>query len=368
MKVPFFTNQYQEERYGQAILARMAEVNKKGAFILGPEVKRFEERVAAYTGVKHAIGVANGSDALFLSLEALRLPEGSEVITTPFTFFASTSCIVRNRLRPVFVDVNERTCNLDVDLIEERLTSETRAILPVDLFCQMAEMDRIAALAKKRQLRVLEDSAEGFGMKWDGLHAAAQADLGVLSFYPTKTLGAYGDGGMVLTNDDALAAEVRLTRVHGGAAQYQHLRVGINSRLDELQAAVLNVKLDHVDAEIRERAQIAEAYRARLSRIPAITLPFVEAKAAPVWYVFSLQCERRDELRAHLGAQGVGTSVYYPCGMHEQPCFAGLGYKKGAFPVAERLCQRSLALPIFVGMPEAMIDFVCSEIGKFYAG
>jgi dTDP-4-amino-4,6-dideoxygalactose transaminase len=367
MKVPFFTNQYQEERYGHEILARIGEVNKKGAFILGPEVKRFEERMAAYTGAKHAIGVANGSDALFLALEALKLPEGAEVITTPFSFFASTSCIVRNRLKPVFVDVNERTFNIDAGAIEARLTPNTRAILPVDLFCQMAEMDRIDALARKHGLKVLEDSAEGFGMKWDGHHAGTRADLGVLSFYPTKTLGAYGDGGMVLTNDDALAAEVRLTRVHGAPNKYEHTRVGSNSRLDEIQAAVLNIKMDHVDAEIRERAALAEAYRARLAGVPGLALPYVEQKASPVWYVFSIQCERRDELQARLAAQGVGTSVYYPRGMHEQPCFAGLGGRAGDFPVAERLCRRSLALPIFPGMPEAMVDFTCDEIRKFYA-
>ncbi|MBI4978303.1 MAG: DegT/DnrJ/EryC1/StrS family aminotransferase [Spirochaetes bacterium] len=366
MTIPFFTNKYQEERYGDQILEIIKAICKKGVFIMGEEVKRFEQRMAAFTNCKHAIGVANGSDALFLALDAMHLPEGSEIITTPFTFFASTSCIIRNNHIPVFVDIDEKTYNIDVNKIETKITKKTKALLPVDLFSQTADIDGINNLAKAHGLKVLEDSAEAFGMKWNGRHAGCESDIGVLSFFPTKTLGCYGDGGMVISNNDSYAEEIRITRVHGASKKYHHTFVGINSRLDELQAGVLNIKLDHVEEEIKERAKIISLYCEQLKDIPTIALPAVSPNATPVWYVFSIQCDRRNELEAQLKANGIGTSVYYPRAMHEQPCFAWLGYKKGDFPIAEKLCESSLALPVFIGMTDEMITYICEKIRDFY--
>lgn len=242
-QVPFFTSSHQTERYGAQISERINAIIRKGSFILGDEVKLLEDQLSRFTGIKHAIGVANGSDALYLCLNALDLPEGSEVITTPFTFFASVSCITRNRLVPKFVDVNKDTCNIAPDRIESKITGKTAAILPVDLFCQTADMEPVRRLADKYNLKLIEDSAEAFGMKYQNQHAGKLADLSVLSFFPTKTLSCYGDGGMVLTDNDELAVKIRKLRSHGASKKYYHEYVGINSRLDELQAGILNIKM-----------------------------------------------------------------------------------------------------------------------------
>jgi len=366
MDVPFFTNKFQDSRYGDKIREKIDQIIKKGIFIIGDEVKSFEENIAKFCGCAYAIGVANGSDALYIALNALKLPEGREVITTPFTFFASTACIVRNNLRPVFADVDPKTFNIDPKKIEEKITKKSSAILPVDLFSQTSKIDEINKIAKSNNLKVLEDSAEAFGMMWNGAHAGTACDLGVLSFFPTKTLACFGDGGMILTNDEELASYCKIMRVHGAPKKYTHKIVGINSRLDELQAGILNIKLQHINEEIEERKKIAGAYFELLKDVPQITLPFVEKKASPVWYVFSLLCDARDGLQKYLNDNGVGTSLYYPLAMHLQECFKDLGYKKGDFPVAEMLCEKSLALPVFIGMKNDQVEYVCDKIKEFY--
>jgi UDP-2-acetamido-2-deoxy-ribo-hexuluronate aminotransferase len=366
MEIPFFTNKYQDELYGNKIREKIDEIIKKGVFILGEEVKLFEKRVSEFTGIKYCIGVANGSDALYLAINSLHLPESSEVITTPFTFFASTSCITRNKLKPVFVDVDEDTYNIDVSKIEGRINKKTSCILPVDLFAQTADMDKISDIAGKNNLKIIEDSAEAFGMKWNGLHAGMKADAAVLSFYPTKTLSCCGDGGMVLTNDEITASEIKMLRSHGASKKYHHKVVGINSRLDEIQAGILNIKLDHVDFEISERSRIAGRYFEMLKDIGEIKLPVTEKKASPIWYVFSIQAKNRDGLKEYMNEKGIGTSLYYPLPMHLQECFAGLGYKKGDFPVSEKLCETSVALPVFSGMTDDMIEYICDVIKEFY--
>jgi dTDP-4-amino-4,6-dideoxygalactose transaminase len=366
MNIPFFTSRHQDTRFGKAMREKLDAVIASGTFILGDEVKAFESRLGQYMQAKHAIGVANGSDALFLGVQALHLPPGSEVITTPFTFFASTACIVRNNLKPVFVDVDENTHHITATNIEKAIIKNTSAVLAVDLFSHTCDNDAITKLAQAHNLKYIEDAAEAFGMSWNGKKAGSTADVSVLSFFPTKTLGCFGDGGAVLTQNDAIAAEIRMARVHGAAKKYHHSIVGINSRLDSLQAAVLNVKLDHVDAEIAERARIVSWYREALSGCSGIKLPQVPSAAQPVWYVFSLQCERRDALEKHLQERGISTSVYYPIPMHLQECFANLGYKRGDFPVAERLCATSLALPIYVGMTEAEVAYVADSVKSFY--
>ena len=366
--IPFFTSKFQDERYGKEIRSKIDEIIKSGIFILGNEVKNFEEKISNYFGVKHAIGVANGSDALHLAINALDLPSGSEVITTPFTFFASTSCIIQNNLKAVFADVDPKTFNLDADKIEEKITEKTKAILPVDLFSQTANYDKINTIAKKYNLFVIEDSAEAFGMKWNNIPAGKLGDIGVLSFFPTKTLGCFGDGGMILTDNDNLAEKLKSLRVHGAIKKYTHKYIGRNSRLDALQAGILNVKLNYVEDEILERKKIAELYLTKLSNVKEVILPKINNNAEPVWYVFSIKCEKRDELAEHLSKNGIQTSIYYPLPMHLQECFKDLGYKEGDFPEAESLCKKALALPIFIGMTEEMINYVTEKIKKFYEG
>jgi UDP-2-acetamido-2-deoxy-ribo-hexuluronate aminotransferase len=366
MEVPFFTNKYQEKLYGKSIRDKIDKILSKGSFILGEEVKTIEQNISSYTGLKHAIGVANGSDALYISLKSLNLPENSEVITTPFTFFASTACIVRNNLKPVFTDVDENTNNIDVSKIEEKINKNTSCILPVDLFSQTANYEIISKLAIKYNLKVMEDSAEAFGMKWEGQHAGKKSNVSVLSFYPTKTLSCSGDGGMILTDDENIASFARKFRVHGSEKKYIHKIVGINSRLDEIQAGILNIKMDYVENEIKERESIAKKYFDQLKNIQQIKLPSIEKKAAPVWYVFSIHAEMRDELQQYLKERGIGTFIYYPLPMHLQECFSFLGYKNGDFPIAEKLCKISIALPVFIGMSDMMIEYVCENIKKFY--
>jgi dTDP-4-amino-4,6-dideoxygalactose transaminase len=257
---------------------------------------------------------------------------------------------------------------MDVSALERKVTKNTKAILPIDLFSHTADNTALKAFADAHGLTFLEDSAEAFGMKWNGAHAGATAKAGVLSFFPTKTLGCFGDGGAILTNDDALAAECRIARVHGAAKKYFHTMVGINSRLDELQAAILNVKLDHVDAEIAERATMVSKYREGLSGLAQVVQPKVPAQASPVWYVFAPVFEKREALAAALAQKGIGTSVYWPKPLHLQECFADLGHRAGDFPVSERLCESTLALPIFVGMSDGEIAYVCDAVKAFYSG
>ncbi len=366
MQIPFFTNKYQDQRYGEEIRKKIDDLIKKGIFILGDEVKEFEKKMQDYLGVKHAIGVANGSDALFLAILALDLPAGSEVITTPFTFFSSTSCIIRNNLKPVFVDVNKDTYNIDVDKIEDKINGNTSCILPVDLFSQTPNYDKIRDLAKKHNLKIVEDSAEAFGMKWQNKFAGTLGDIGVFSFFPTKTLGCFGDGGMVVTENDEIAEKIRILRVHGSRKKYFHEYIGINSRLDTIQAGILNVKLQYINEEIKEREHITTKYFEKLKNIDEIKLPLVEKGTKPVWYVFTIQCKKRDELQNYLKNNKIGSFVYYPTTMHLQECFKDLGYKKGDFPNTENLCNNVLALPVFIGMTDDMIEYVCIKIKEFY--
>lgn len=367
LQVPFFTTKHQNARYGEKIRKKIDGVIENGTFILGDEVKNFELKLSEFMKIKHAIGVANGSDALFLAVQALNLPKGSEVITTPFTFFASTACIVRNGLKPVFVDVDPNTHHITPETIEAAITKNTSAILAVDLFSHTCDNAGISLIARNHGLKFIEDAAEAFGMSWNDKMAGALADVSVLSFFPTKTLGCFGDGGAVLTNNDQIAAEIRMTRVHGAAKKYHHKHIGINSRLDALQAAILNVKMEYVADEIAERARIASWYREALSDLAPVKLPTIPSAANPVWYVFSIQCEVRNDLEKYLNAQGIGTSVYYPVPMHQQECFSDLGYHEGDFPVAERLCQQALALPIYIGMSEREVLYVSDKIKQFFA-
>ncbi|WP_050607975.1 DegT/DnrJ/EryC1/StrS family aminotransferase [Clostridium niameyense] len=371
MKVNFYTSQreYSEKKaeFDKAIF----DVIDSGSFILGPTVKNFEEEIKKYTGAKHAIGVASGTDALVIASHILGFEDGKEVITSPFTFLASTSCIAKHRAKPVFVDIDEETFEMNLNQVESKINSNTVGILPIHLFSQMNNMDKIMEIANKHDLRVLEDAAEAFGMRWKGngetyRHAGTIGDFGIFSFFPTKTLGGYGDGGMIVTNNDELAEKAKMFRVHGASKKYHYDYIGYNSRLDAMQASVLSVKLKYIDEAIKNREKLANMYMERLKDCKNIRFPKIKGDQKPVYYVFNILAERRDELVAYLKEHEIGNSIYYPIPLHLQKCFSYLGYKKGDFPVAEKISKEILALPIYPELKEEEVDFVCETIKKFY--
>ncbi len=369
MIIPFFTTKYQYKRHSKELNEALTKKAKDGIFILGNSVKNFEERLSEWTGAEYAIGVASGSDALILALDAFDLKKGSEVITSPFTFFSSVSCIVRNNLKPVFVDIDSDTFNIDPSKIESYLHHSTRnvsAILPIHLFSQTADMDKIISISKKYNLKVLEDSAESFGVRYNGVHAGLLGDAGILSFFPTKTLGAYGDAGAVITNNKDIADKIKIVRVHGANPKYYYGYIGYNSRMDAIQAEVLLAKMNFVDEEIKEREKVVELYNERLKDIDEVITPKVIDKVSPVWYVYNIRVKKRDELQNYLKEKGIGTIMYYPKSLHLQECLKYLGYKKGDFPVSEKTCNEVLALPLFPGITEEMVEYVCEGIKEFY--
>jgi dTDP-4-amino-4,6-dideoxygalactose transaminase len=370
MKVPFYDATREYAKYKKEFDEAISTVISTGAFILGKQVGAFEEAVKAYTGAKYAVGVANGSDALVIASDILGYKNGAEVLTPAFTFFASTSCVARLGGKPVFCDVDEDTFCMDMNDAANRITKNTKGIIPVHLFLQTADMTTCMELAKTYHLTTLEDAAEAFGMKYryqgEYIHSGTIGDFGVFSFYPTKTLGAYGDGGMLITNNEELYAKAKSYRVHGAVKKYHHDYIGYNSRLDALQAAVLQVKLAYIDKAIQRRARHAAQYRELLSGIAEIKLPAIRSGNKEVNYVFCIQAENRGGLEAYLKERGIGTSIYYPVPLHLQKCFECLGYKKGDFPVAERLCEKVLALPMFPDLTEDETSYVCENIGAFY--
>lgn len=371
MKVNFYTSKREYENKKTEFDSAIGNVLKNGITTLGKEVAVFEEEVTKFTGAKYAIGVASGTDALVITSDILGFKEGKEVITSPFTFLASASCIAKNGGKPVFVDIDEETFNIDVNKIEERITQNTVGIIPIHLFCQMADMDKIMEISQKYGLKVLEDAAEAFGMRWLGKsgvprHSGTIGDYGIFSFFPTKTLGAYGDGGMIVTNDSALARLAKCYRVHGATSKYHYEYLGYNSRLDTIQAAILSVKLKYINDAILKRERIAKWYRERLKDCDAIRLPVVKGNQKSVYYVFNILARDRDGLVAKLRESEIGCSIYYPLPLHMQKCFSYLGYKKGDFPVAERVSKEILALPIYPELTEDEVDYVCQTIIKFY--
>ena len=371
MKVSFYTSQREYQEKKMEFDSAIQSIIEKGNFILGDQVSQFEKEIEAYTGAKHAIGVASGTDALVIASDILGFKDGKEVITSPFTFLASTSCITKHKGKPVFVDIDEETFGIDVNKIEEKINSSTVGILPIHLFDQMSNMDKIMNISKRNNLRVLEDAAEAFGMRWRGKgeeyrHSGAIGDFGVYSFFPTKTLGGYGDGGMIVTNDDELARLAKNYRVHGASKKYHYDYIGYNSRLDTIQAAILSVKLKYIDEAIKKRAEIANLYKERLSDCEYIRLPKVKGDQKQVYYVFNILVEKRDELAEYLKKNEIGYSIYYPMPLHQQKCFEYLGYKQGDFPVAEKVSREIIALPIYPEITREEVEFVCETIKKFY--
>jgi dTDP-4-amino-4,6-dideoxygalactose transaminase len=366
MKIPMLDLNAQYAPILDDIRAEMEKVFATHAYKLGPQVKEFEESMQEFCQVKHAIGCASGTDALLLALLALDIGEKDEVITTPFTFFATAGTIHRVGAKPIFVDVKEDTFNLDPDKIEAAITSKTKAIIAVHLFGQPAEMDKIMTIARKHNLKVIEDNAQGVGAKYDGKIAGTIGDIGTLSFFPSKNLGAMGDGGMCLTNNDELSAKLFQLRQHGENPQYYHKWVGLNSRLDTIQAAVLLVKLRSLPAWSQARQKNADYYYRKLKDIPQIKLPVVHPKAESIFNQFTLVVENRDELLDYLQANEIGCAVYYPRPLHLQECFSYLNYQKGDFPISEKLAESVISIPIFSEITTEQQDFVIEKIREFY--
>ncbi len=345
-------------------------------FILGPEVEAFEARVASYCGTKFAIGVSSGTDALLAALMAWEVGPGDEVVTSTYSFFATAGAISRVGARPVFVDVDPVSYNLDPARIEEALTPRTKVIIPVHLYGQCADMGPILDIARHRGLKVLEDAAQAIGAQYkDGRRAGSMGDAGCLSFFPTKNLGAFGDAGMVVTGDAEYAERLRVIRVHGSKPKYFHSRIGGNFRLDAIQAAVLNVKLNHLDAWTGSRQENARRYDSLFSNsglvrdeqvFPPRAVYGSGVSHGHIYNQYILRTRDRNRLRQHLEKAGIGTEVYYPVPFHLQACFADLGYLTGAFPVSERAAQETLAIPVYPGMPPEMIQAVFSRIEEFY--
>ncbi|MFM7034252.1 MAG: aminotransferase class I/II-fold pyridoxal phosphate-dependent enzyme [Planctomycetia bacterium] len=345
--------------------AVMKDVAAAGNFILGPNVKAFEQEMAAYCGCSHAVGVANGTDALHLALRALSIGPGDEVITTPFTFVATTEAILMVGATPVFVDIDLRTFNIDHRLIEEAITPRTKAILPVHLYGRPCAMDEIMAIAHRHGLKVVEDCAQALGATYRGRKIGTFGDVGCLSFFPSKNLGCMGDGGMVLTNDAAVFERVEMLRRHGGRVKYHHEELGMNSRLDELQAAILRVKLPHLDRWNAARRRTATAYGRSLNGLARIQLPLPPDPAlGHVFHQYTIAIDDRDAASDALRTAGIGTAVYYPTPLHLQPVHAQLNYRRGDLPKAEAAAARVLSLPMYPGMPEEVILRVAEVIGR----
>ena len=351
-------------------------------FILGPEVAALEDEVAAYSGCQYGVGVSSGSDALLAALMALELQPGDEVITTPYTFFATAGAIARLGGRPVFVDIDPATFNMAPTLLEAAVTPRTRAIIPVHLFGQMAEIDSIMEVARRHDLPVIEDAAQAIGAEYHGMRAGSIGDMACFSFFPSKNLGAFGDAGMVTTNDPALAERLKLVRGHGAKPKYYHQIVGGNFRLDALQAAVLRAKLTHLDRWTAGRQRNAQIYRdlfaeagialpaestpAELAEGRGLILPTAAEGRTHIYNQFVIRTGQRDALQRRLKERQIGTEIYYPVSLHEQACFADLGYAPGAFPASERAAAESLALPVYPELTPEMIEGVVGAVSEFF--
>lgn len=356
MGVPFLDLKAQFATIRDDVLKAVTRVFDDQAFVLGKYVDAFEQAAAEYLGVKHAIGVSNGSDALLLSLMAAGVKPGDEVIVPAFTFFATAGAVARLNAIPVFCDVQADSFNMDLKSAAARVRRKTKAIIPVDLYGQCADMEGVLDLAREHNLAVVEDAAQAFGATRNGKQAGTFAHYGCYSFYPTKNLGGAGDGGMVASNDDALAERVRLLRNHGEKPRYYNREVGICGRLDALQAVVLHVKLEHLDAWNKRRAEVAARYNERFKGHPQIKTPPVSAGNSHIYHQYTIRIADRDRVQGELGAKGIGCGVYYPVSLHLQDCFKQQGGKPGDLPVCEKLCQEVLSLPVFDQMTNAQID------------
>jgi dTDP-4-amino-4,6-dideoxygalactose transaminase len=369
MNVPLLDLKAQYWEIRSDILKTIETVCDEQGFILGPRVAELERAIAQYIGSRSAIGVASGSDALLLSLMAVGVGAGDEVITVPFTFFATAGAISRLGAKPVFIDIQPDTFNMDPAQLEKSITARTKAIIPVHLFGQCAEMEPIIEIAMRRRVKLIEDACQAIGAVRNGVRAGILGDTGCFSFFPSKNLGGFGDGGLVTTNDPGLNDTILMLRVHGSRVRYEHDLIGINSRLDSLQAAVLQVKLKHLDRWADGRRRNAARYEqffhdAKL--LDRVVLPKTGKGNVHVFNQFTVRVQKRDELRVYLKGKDIGTEVYYPIPMHLQSCYRGLGCQKGSFPVSEQAAEEVLSLPIYAELSDAQLAYVVETIAAFY--
>lgn len=365
MAVPFLDLKAQYRTIQDEIEKAVLEVCRSQQFILGKTVEEFEQAFAEYCGTTHAVGVASGTDALILSLRAVGIGPGDEVITTPFSFYATAGAISLVGARPVFADIDPQTLNIDPVQIKRKITKKTKAILPVHLFGLCADMDSILALARKHKIAVVEDACQAIGASYNGKKAGSLGDLGGFSFFPTKNLGGFGDGGIITTSDAKLAQKLRMLREHGSQRKYYSEILGTNSRLDVVQAAILLVKLKYLDQWTLRRNQNANYYNQALKSLP-LTLPQPRDGTQSVYHQYTVQTDNRDKLAAHLEEKGIGHAIYYPVPLHLQKCYASLGYKKGDFPVGEAAAEKVLSLPIYPELTREQLREVCESVEAFY--
>ncbi len=370
MAVPLLDLRAQFEAIRDDVIPSLLAVVERQQFIMGEEVGKLEQAVAALSHARLGIACASGTDALFLSLKVLDLRPGDEVITSPFTFFATAGAIWNAGGKPVFVDIDPATFNLNLDQVEAALSPRTRAIVPVHLFGQLAPMERVMALAEQHGLAVIEDAAQAIGARrrvgaeWK--MAGQLGTTGAFSFFPSKNLGGFGDGGMIVTQDAARAERLRRLRTHGGAKQYHHDEIGTNSRLDTLQAAVLLAKLPHLAAWSEGRRRRAARYDDAFAGSDGIRPPLVDPSNEHIYHQYTVRAQRRDALKAHLGKLGIGCAVYYPIPLHLQPCFQSLGYRQGQLPHAECAAREVLSLPVYPELTDGLQDQVVDAVRSFY--
>jgi len=361
MKIDFANLQYQYQLYKDEIDSAIHTVLDKSNYIMGEEVHQLEENLQEFTAAKHAITCSSGTDALLLAMMALDIKPGDEIITTPFTFIATAETIAFLGAKPVFVDIDEKTYNIDSSKIEEKITSKTKAIIPVSLYGQPADIDAIGTIADKHKLKVIIDGAQSFGSTYKGKTDSNLGDISTTSFFPAKPLGCFGDGGAVFTNDDELATKIKSLRVHGQSKRYHHKYIGMGGRMDTIQCAVVNVKLKHYKKDLSLRQEVASKYTQALKDKDLI-LPFVEEERTSAWAQYSVRVQNRDELQVKLKEAGIPTAVHYPMPLHLQEAFTHLDYKKGDFPISEKVSQEIMSLPMNPYVTDDEIEYIRENI------
>jgi len=363
MQIDFANLQYQYQLYKTEIDAAIQGVLDKSNYIMGDEVKTLEKNLQNFTGAKHAITCSSGTDALLLAMMALDIKPGDEIITTPFTFIATAETIAFLGAVPVFVDIDEKTYNIDPSKIEEKITTKTKAIMPVSLYGQPSDMDSIQSIADKHNLKVIVDGAQSFGSTFNGKSDSTFGDVSTTSFFPAKPLGCFGDGGAVFTNNDTLAEKMKSLRVHGQSKRYHHQYIGMGGRMDTLQCAIVNVKLKHYAKDLELRQDVAQKYT-RTLKDKDLILPYIEENATSAWAQYSVRVQNREAVQAKLKEQGIPTAVHYPIPLHLQEAFAYLGYEEGAFPIAELVSSEIMSLPMNPYLSDDEIKYI-DEISAF---
>ena len=364
-KINFIDLQEQYRQYEEEVDTAIKKVCREAKFIMGPQIRELEQKLEEFTGSPNAITCSSGTDALLLALMACDVGPGDEVITTPFTFIATAEVISFLGVKPVFVDIEEKTYNIDPLRIKENITPRTKAIIPVSLYGQPADMDEINELAQEHGIIVIEDACQSFGSEYKGKKSCDLSKLACTSFFPSKPLGCYGDGGAVFTDDEKMAEKIRSLRVHGQTQRYYHKYVGVNGRLDTIQAAILNVKMDHFEEELESRNVIAKRYSEKLKNVKDLVVPFVKEDRTSVYAQYSVRVKNRDQVVEELKEKGIPTAIHYPKPLHLQEAYADLGYKKGDFPVSEIVSEQILSLPMSPFLSDEDQEYIIETIRSF---